>query len=188
MKFHFYNLSVEFLSTIYLLYSGYYTLRQGSIYELGEEPENQNLISKEIINKESLKTNIHVQNEEKYLGSALKDESKIQDIKTKLLSELETEKPYLNPKLSIYDIAEKLDINYKYLSQVINQELNMSFINFVNTYRIQEAKILLLKPDNQQYTIEAIFQMAGFNSKSSFNTYFKKQIGITPSAYRKQNL
>jgi AraC-like DNA-binding protein len=184
IKFSFYNLTVETILIIYLLYSSYYTLKQKEVYSsVIRHEKNKPIKVEDKTQLESTKVK-----ENKYEGSSLKDDAKIQEIKAKLVSLLETEKPYLNPKLSIYDISNNLDINYKYLSQVINQEMHMSFINFINHYRIEASLQLLISKENEQYTIEAISEMAGFNSKSAFNTCFKKQIGETPSQYRKKNI
>ena len=96
-----------------------------------------------------------------------------------------TEKPYLDPKFSLSDLSEKLSISTKHLSQVINQSFDQSFFDFINAYRIQEVQQILKESGNDKVTVlEAMYQ-AGFNSKSSFNTAFKKVTGQTPSEFRK---
>lgn len=108
-----------------------------------------------------------------------------QKIKLDLLSMMVKEKPYLDQNLNIFTLAKKLNTNSKYLSQVINQEFNKSFVHFINEYRVEEAKQILLA--NNNYTIEAQSQMVGFKSKSSFNIAFKRHTGLTPSLYIQNN-
>lgn len=122
--------------------------------------------------------------EEKYSTSSLKGADKIQRLKEELVALMTEEKPFLNSRLSVYDIADSLNTNYRYVSQIINSEFNQNFMTFINTYRIEEAKKLLVSEEANQYTIEAIAEMAGFNSKSSFNTAFKKATHMTPSEYK----
>jgi AraC-like DNA-binding protein len=120
----------------------------------------------------------------KYLGSNLTSRQ-IEEYKKQLLALLKTEKPFLNSQVSLTDLSEKLSVSTKHLSQVINQSFNKSFFDFINTYRIQEIQqILKESKDNKMTVLEAMYQ-AGFNSKSSFNTAFKKETGLTPTEFRK---
>lgn len=120
----------------------------------------------------------------KYLGSNL-TAHQIEAYKKQLLALLKTEKPFLNPQVSLSDLSEKLSVSTKHLSQVINQSFNKSFFDFINTYRIQEVQHILKESKDDKLTIlEAMYQ-AGFNSKSSFNTAFKKETGQTPTEFRK---
>jgi AraC-like DNA-binding protein len=98
---------------------------------------------------------------------------------------MEQEQPYLNAKLTIHELAIQVDTNSKYLSAILNNEFETNFVSYVNTYRINQAKSLLAAPENSNLTIEAIANMAGFNSKSAFNSAFKNFGGQTPSAYKK---
>lgn len=119
----------------------------------------------------------------KYQGSNL-TASQIATYKQQLLALLESEKPFLNPQVGIVDLSEKLSIPTKQLSQVINQSFGKSFFDFINTYRIQEVQqILKASKDDKLTVLEAMYQ-AGFNSKSSFNTAFKKETGQTPTEFR----
>jgi len=65
--------------------------------------------------------------------------------------------------------------------------LDCNFVTFINSYRIEEAKKILISNNYSNYTIEAVSEIVGFNSKSAFNNAFKKKVGITPSDYIKQN-
>lgn len=97
------------------------------------------------------------------------------------------DKNYLNPRLTLNDCAKGIKSNEKYLSNYLNKVMNMNFNTYINNLRITEAKALLLSPDSDRYTIEAIAKMAGFNSKSSFNAVFKKHTEMTPSEFKSSN-
>lgn len=95
------------------------------------------------------------------------------------------EKAFLDKGFTIDQLAEKVESNRTYVSQVINTEKGMSFNHFINEYRIKEAIKLLDSEDRAMYTIESIAYSVGFSSKSSFNPAFKKYTGVTPSKYLK---
>jgi AraC-like DNA-binding protein len=105
----------------------------------------------------------------------------------KLLHFMETNKPYTDGDLTLRKLAKKLSIPPQYLSRVINERLNQSFVDFINTYRVEEAKKSLLDPAKKHYSLLAIAEDVGFNSKSSFNLVFKKHTNMTPSSFRKAN-
>jgi AraC-like DNA-binding protein len=96
------------------------------------------------------------------------------------------EKLFLHPSLTLGEIAQKLNVVPRYLSQVINELKGQNFYDFVNTYRIEEAKRILSDPSHNEEKILAVLFDCGFNSKSVFNTVFKKYTGITPSEYRRK--
>ncbi len=96
-----------------------------------------------------------------------------------------TEEPYLDPSLSIQDLSNRLNIPTKELSISINHKIGQHFFDFVNQYRIKKAMKILENPANAKLTVLEILYKVGFNSKSSFNTAFKKHTGTTPTLYRK---
>lgn len=98
---------------------------------------------------------------------------------------MEKEKPYLNPTITLRDLSKHLSIAPRYLSQVINEYFHKNFFDFINQYRIQEAQKQLCDPKNGRKTVLEILYDSGFNSKSSFNTAFKKNVGMTPRQFRK---
>ncbi|WP_039912368.1 helix-turn-helix domain-containing protein [Cellvibrio mixtus] len=102
----------------------------------------------------------------------------------KIDSIMRAQKTYLNPELTLDMLAETLGIAAKDLSMIINRHFNLNFYEFVNGYRIEEAKKCLADPANKEKTITDIYLEVGFNSKSVFNTFFKKLVGKTPSEYR----
>ncbi|MTG98968.1 helix-turn-helix domain-containing protein [Myroides albus] len=89
---------------------------------------------------------------------------------------------YLDAKFSLEDLAKSLDMTKNEVSDFLNQYMQVSFYQLVAKYRVEYAKELLI--DTNNLTIEAIVEASGFNSKSSFNKYFKFFVGCTPSAYR----
>ncbi|MEM6377480.1 MAG: AraC family transcriptional regulator, partial [Bacteroidota bacterium] len=99
---------------------------------------------------------------------------------------MEKDKPYLIPNLSLRDLSDKIGTTDKHLSMLLNNHLNVSFYDLVNTYRVKEAKARLLSSDLEKYTSTGIGKMCGFSSKSSFYRVFKKETGVTPLNFIKR--
>lgn len=97
---------------------------------------------------------------------------------------IKSEKKYLDANLSLDSVAENLQINKSYLSRIINMELEKGFPDYVNELRVEEAKRYMYNPEFKDYTLISIGLEAGFNSKSAFNSAFKKFTGMTPSQFR----
>lgn len=95
------------------------------------------------------------------------------------------EKPFLNSSLTIQDVSREIKIPVRELSLLINHQLGQHFYDFVNAYRIESAMGILKDTTKNKVTILEILYEVGFNSKSSFNTAFKKHTGNTPTYYRK---
>jgi AraC-like DNA-binding protein len=92
--------------------------------------------------------------------------------------------PFLDPSLTIQELANQIDIPVRELSVLINHYMDQHFFDFVNEYRIQKAMGILKDQARSQLTVLEILYEVGFNSKSSFNTSFKKHTNLTPTAYR----
>jgi AraC-like DNA-binding protein len=129
---------------------------------------------KDIVSEEKVNASTAV-NEEVYNGELLK-----------LQQYMSEEKPFLNPSLTIQDVSKGIKIPVRDLSLLINHKLEQHFYDFVNTYRIENAMDILKDDTKSKVTILEILYEVGFNSKSSFNTAFKKHTGNTPTSYRKQ--
>ena len=99
-----------------------------------------------------------------------------------------TTSPYRNPDLSLADLAAQLHLPPHHLSQVINEQCQQNFFDFLNGYRINEVKRQLRSLDTAHLKLEEIGFAAGFNSKSTFNAAFKKHTQTTPSQFRKSAL
>ncbi|MEO6176606.1 MAG: helix-turn-helix domain-containing protein [Flavobacterium circumlabens] len=103
----------------------------------------------------------------------------------KLKMYMTEEKPFLNPSLTIQDVSAAIQIPVRDLSILINHKLEQHFYDFINTYRIENAMTILRDNAKSKVTVLEILYEVGFNSKSSFNTAFKKHTGHTPTDYRK---
>ena len=120
----------------------------------------------------------------KYKFSALSAEQG-RRYQLQLLTLMQTDKPYRDGNLTLTDLANQLGLSPNYLSQIINERLELSFRDFLNQYRINEIQQTLL--EHPERTILDLAYDSGFNSKSTFYTAFKKQVGLTPSQFRTQN-
>lgn len=123
----------------------------------------------------------------KYSSSTLTESDK-NNIVILLRQHMEHQKPYLDAYLTIDDLAGQLAIKSRILSQVINESFQMSFFQFVNQYRIKEAQRMLTDPKDKKITVLEVLYKVGFNSKSSFNTLFKKYTGFTPIEFKRKNM
>ncbi len=120
---------------------------------------------------------------EKYSHSKLSDEDK-SNILSDLTSYLNSEsKPFLNPALSMIEVAKLLKVTPQQLSQVVNEKTDLNFTNYINTYRIEMAKVILMSLDFNKHTIDTVAEKSGFNSKSPFYLAFKKNVGMTPKEF-----
>jgi AraC-like DNA-binding protein len=106
----------------------------------------------------------------------------------KIDAAMRTQKLYLSPDLTLELLAETLAIPAKDLSLVLHRHFESNFYEFINSYRIEEAKKILADAGSKSKKIATIYLEVGFNSKSVFNTFFKKNVGKTPSEYRHEHL
>jgi TolB-like protein/AraC-like DNA-binding protein/Tfp pilus assembly protein PilF len=116
----------------------------------------------------------------------LLDESSIQDYSRRLLDYMSTKQPYLYSDVSLRDLGKQIDIHPNHLSWLLNNNLGKNFNEFINHYRIEYFKTLAQNPDNSHLSILGLAYESGFNSKTVFNTYFKKEVGMTPKEYIKK--
>lgn len=123
---------------------------------------------------------------EKYRSSSLRsiDEIKLYD---QLKQLLETDKLYLNPELSLKTVADLLNTNTKYLSQVVNHQAGINFQQFINLYRVKEAKHKIVKDSFSNLTLYGIALQCGFKNKSTFYKVFKEVTGYTPKDFVRIN-
>ncbi len=156
---------IKFCFIGFILLIGYYGINQGSIFgTIQQQSTKENEAtsdSKKIVSDDTVKENTDT-----------------------LIDYMEKEKAYLNSELRIQDIATNLNLPVHVLSHTINSNLNQNFYDFVNTYRIEEAKSRLKNKQYQHLTIVAIAFDCGFNSKATFNRLFKLYTGLTPSQYK----
>lgn len=109
-----------------------------------------------------------------------------EQLSSELLHLFENEKIYLESNLKITHVCAKLNSNRTYISRLINNEFNATFNEFVNRYRVEEAKKMLQKDYTQKFSLNHVSESAGFGSASSFNRIFKDLVGLTPGQYREE--
>ncbi len=122
---------------------------------------------------------------EKYSQSGLKPEQ-AEKIHSRLLTFMETQKPFTDNTLSLVKLAELMDISPYYLSQVLNEYQKQNFYDFVNFYRVEEFKKQINDPRNKSFTLLSIAYACGFNSKASFNRIVKNVTGKVPSQLKEK--
>ncbi len=161
------------VTVVILIYTmGYLGLRQPAIFTSA-------FISQPTGTEKSIE-----QVDEKYRRSGLDKESSLIFL-DELTRYMEVNKPYLEGNLVLPQLAQQLGISANYLSQIINEQLNVNFYDFVNGYRVEEAKRLIRSAGQETINILNIAHDSGFNSKSAFYTAFKKATSMTPTQYLK---
>ena len=173
----FFNLT-SLLFAIFIYVMGYMGLLKSEIFA---EPA----IAKSIRELPNLQYQKIDEQQPRYEKSGLSPDRAKQHLDDLLLL-MEQQKPYINSELTLTQLAEMLSISPHNLSEILNTRLNQNFFDFVNQYRIEEVKKALTDPGKQHLTVLAIGFDAGFNSKTSFNTTFKKYTQMTPSEYKTQ--
>ncbi|RWX00321.1 helix-turn-helix domain-containing protein [Flavobacterium cerinum] len=166
-------------SLIYLFgifFIAYFSLKQKEFFQFNKkEKEDIDLIINETSNLEL--------NRKKIVS-----ETDLQEIKSSLIQLMENKKPFLDAELSLFKLASQLDVSSHTLSYIINQGCNENFYQFINRYRIEEAKKMIQDPNMKHLSLIGIAFEVGFNSKTVFNTTFKKMTNQTPSEFKKANL
>jgi AraC-like DNA-binding protein len=115
------------------------------------------------------------------------DANMMNDYEAALAAFMQKSRIYLDPDLSLEVLATRMKMSRHHLTQLLNERVEKNFYTFINEYRIGEAIDRLNDPSLQVNILSLAFD-CGFNSKSSFNNYFKKITGTTPTAHRKQQL
>jgi AraC-like DNA-binding protein len=119
---------------------------------------------------------------ERRAASVAPDDSEVR----RVLEYMERERAYLSPELNLYDLARAIAMPPYQLSALLNRRLGKTFFEFINGYRVEEAKRRLLDPAQGSLKILALALECGFNSKSAFNRVFKEITGQTPSDFQRQ--
>ncbi len=117
----------------------------------------------------------------------LLSKTQITHYKTAILDLMVNEECFLDTTLSLRTLADKIDIHPNHLSWLLNASFKKNFNDFINTYRLEYFKTIAVKPEFKHITILGLAYDSGFNSKSVFNTFFKKIEGITPSKWVQQH-
>ncbi len=190
---------------LYILFIGYFGIKQVGIFTYNQsnveslvpvvistiETENVHIISS--LNEATAIKPIPITDtipepnfeKNKYVKSGLND-SLVESIHKQLTALMQNEKLSKNPELTLFEIAQKLNVHPNSLSQVINSKEQRNFYDYVNSQRVEEFKQMAILSENHKFTMLALAHECGFNSKTSFNRNFKKVTGLSPTEYLKQ--
>jgi AraC-like DNA-binding protein len=160
--------SVGYLIATYIL--SYFALRQNEVFALDSKEREE---IKDIIEEQN-----PTQKQERLSETALVP------LKIRLMTVMESEKVYLDEALNLPKLADKIDISTHDMSYLLNDGFGQSFFQFVNNYRVEEAKRLLLSEKHSHFNMLGIAYASGFSSKTTFNTTFKKLTNQSPSEFK----
>ena len=144
---------------------------KGTVYQSGQSKKNKLLRGPNGERRKKRKALLEIGDVEMY--------------RNKLLKYISDEAPYLNPDLSLRSLAGLIDMHPNQLSWLLNKSIGKNFNEFINHYRVETFKKLAKEPANANITVMGLAYDSGFNSKTVFNTYFKKETGLTPKQFLK---
>jgi len=174
MIFDFPNFETGYITAVAMIcvivYLGYYGIRQATIFL----PE---FLMRETIPDTS---------DGKSLKYSILNEKEVDELRSKLENTLENDQLYLDEDLTLLKLAEQLNSTDKKVSALLNQHMNVSFYDLINTYRVAAVKEKLGLEEFGKYSLLGIAQSCGFKSKSSFYRIFRKETGISPTEYKNQ--
>jgi AraC-like DNA-binding protein len=175
-------------ATLFVWWTGYFGVKQAAVFS-NNRIESDPAATTRILPADTpveanskLSENPALPSAPKYQKSSL-DPLTVHLLHEKLLAVLTKEKPYLDPELTLDELAALVQTTPNYLSQVINTMEQKTFYELVNEWRVKAFLEQAVVPDNKKYTLLTIAYTCGFNSKASFNRNFKKVTGKTPRAY-----
>ncbi|TYR36641.1 AraC family transcriptional regulator [Sphingobacterium phlebotomi] len=151
-----------------VLFFCYYALSQTAIYQLVDKEVA--IIKEAVLCKDKERLTVE----------------QVSFFKERLLNLMDRDKLYLDPTLTLPLLADKIGLSVHELSYVLNTGMDLNFYQFINGYRICYAKQLLRENTRNDYRIQEIFIRSGFNSKTTFYTAFKQEVGMTPKQYLQQ--
>jgi AraC-like DNA-binding protein len=158
-------------------------LTQPTLWQIKANGQKKN-IEHEIIQAEEIEL---LKKDEKKIESLKRpQDNKTEEIISRIHKIMKGEKLYQETQLSLQELADKIQFPSNQVSQAINEGMKQNFYDLVNSYRVEEAKRLLLDDKNKNFTVFSVGFEAGFNSTSTFNTVFKKFTGLTPAEFKQQ--
>jgi AraC-like DNA-binding protein len=182
------NDALIFAATVlFIMFIGFFGIRQVGIFHSTEPPPEEIKETPEVIMgkiNELVEETLPESSTDrrKYQKSGLNADSS-ENLHRHLDALMTREKIFRESELSLTDLALRLNTQPNYLSQVINEREGKNFYDYINTLRIEEFRRIAASPDSRKYTLLALAQECGFNSKSSFNRYCKKVTGKSPSEF-----
>lgn len=165
------NLTINVICLIVIFYIAFHSMKQKEIYPFKEAAIKEIIAMGEETEIDESKKKV-VTDEELVI------------LKSQLTQFMLTQKPYLDSELNLVKLADLFGTSTHKMSYIINTGFNFNFFNFINKHRVEEAKLLLLSTKMDQYSILGIAYESGFNSKTAFNTTFKKFANQTPSEFK----
>jgi AraC-like DNA-binding protein len=165
-------LVLDFLYLVGFFIIAYFSLKQKEIFPFTADQKNEILHT--IIDEDSKKME----------PKKLFEDDKLRELKSTLLHIMEDQKPFLDCELNLVKLSATMNISLHQLSYLINTGFNENFYQFVNRYRIEEAKKMIFDEKMNHLSLQGIALEVGFKSKSVFNTTFKTCVGKTPSDYK----
>jgi AraC-like DNA-binding protein len=174
------------VATPYIYLATYKGITQPTIWQLKPGSDKEK-VEKEIHAAEELEIQGLDQQEGIKPKTGL-NESKISEITARIVLLMTDEKLYQQTELTLQQLADRLQRPTYQVSQAINEGMKKNFYDLVNGYRVEEAKRLLIDPKNKNFTVLSVGYEAGFNSKTTFNTVFKKLTGLSPTEFRNNTI
>jgi YesN/AraC family two-component response regulator len=173
------------LVTPYIYAATYMGITQPTIWQKKTD-ENKQQLEEEMQEAEHIESQVVIVEKSRPAKTTLQP-NKIDDIVNNITNLMEAQRLYAETELTLKQLADKLQVPSYQVSQAINEGMKKNFYDLINGYRVEEAKRLLLDPKNENYTILSVGFEAGFNSKTTFNTVFKKFTGVAPTEFRNKD-
>lgn len=183
-QFSLWVLSLGTLVTIYIYMAAWSGISQPSLWQV-QNKVNKEEVEAEMLEADKIAEPVNHHEKPRAAKTGLSDD-KTREMVARIIAAMEAEKLYKETELTLRDLAHKLEYPAYQVSQGLNEGLGKNFYDLVNGYRVEEAKRLLADPKTTNYTILAVGFEAGFNSKTTFNTVFKKMTGLTPTDFRER--
>jgi Response regulator containing CheY-like receiver domain and AraC-type DNA-binding domain len=169
--------------TPYIYLTTFKGLAQPTLWQTKTDEQKENL-EKEI--RDAAELELLKKDKKRNQSLQWQHENKIGEIVSRISEAMQNEKLYQETELTLQNLADRIKFPPYQVSQAINEGMHKNFYDLINGYRVDEAKRLLLDVKNRNYTILSVGFEAGFNSKTTFNTVFKKFTGLTPTEYREK--
>ena len=167
------NISINIACLIVVFSTAYFSLKQKEIFPADEKQRKEIILIEESEPLSEMK-------------KKLISDADLVLLKSRLIELMQSRKSFLDCELNLIRLAELIPMTPHQLSYVINSGFNENFFHFINKFRVEKAKELLLKEEVNNLSILGIAFESGFNSKTSFNTTYKKITGLTPSEFKKR--
>jgi YesN/AraC family two-component response regulator len=169
-----------------IFFIGFFGIRQVGIFHVNKSAPTLVLKDPElsVVNESEITAKENSREKRKYQKSGLTANHSKQ-LHLDLAAIMTSEKLFRENELTLVELARRLNTQPNYLSQVINEHEGKIFYDYINNLRIAEFIRLVALPENRKYTLVALAELCGFNSKSSFNRHFKKVTGQSPSDFIK---